>query len=45
MKKFAKLTVRAPIECGEIVCQTLLGIDVNVIASRSLLAEESGLSR
>jgi len=39
MKELAKIRVRAPIKCGDIVCENILNTGVNTIASRDLPEE------
>ena len=39
MKELAKIRVRAPIKCGDIVCENILNTGVNIIVSRDLPEE------
>jgi len=36
MKELAKIRVRAPIKCGDIVCENILNTGINIIVSRDL---------
>ena len=34
--KLSKISVSAPIKCGDLVCKNILGTDVDIIASRDM---------
>ena len=37
MKELAKVEVKAPIKCGEVICANILNTGINIISSRDLV--------
>lgn len=40
LKEIAKTKIRAPIKMGDILIENVLGLDINIIASRNLILKE-----